>query len=205
MDGLFRTSRSQKKSRRLVTIALDMQKAPVCASQIAHIIKAINTVLNTSELGNYEPEFIEVDGKLHVPRITENTRLSNQLHGNYSVKSSTSMSFGRAGPIELVIGTDEDPGALNWVRHDGFGNPLAPQEVELEVKAAGFDPRDFSVHSRDLETFPGQSFTGVVCRVGDNVMGSFEIGDRVLALCPTSLKSVVRCDQSYVWKLEANM
>ena len=200
-DGYLRTLGSEKLLRHIVKLDLDVKGKLLRDEQIQHILKTIDVVLNVSDLGSYEPELIEVDGILHVPRLVEDTRLSDQLSKNDLLQPST-ISFGEAGPIQLTR-IDDLQGAWYWIRDDHHEVPLKPREVEIEVRTSAFDAQAFGMaNGRSHDPSSIQVYAGSVTRVGEVAVKDFQLGDKVATFCPGAPRSFIRSETDFVYRLQ---
>lgn len=69
VDGWARSLRSEKPTRRLVVMKLDTNDGRLQSDQVFHIVEIFENVVDDHLDVFYEPEIVEIDGLLHVPRV----------------------------------------------------------------------------------------------------------------------------------------
>jgi NADPH:quinone reductase-like Zn-dependent oxidoreductase/SAM-dependent methyltransferase len=203
VDGWARTLRSEKANRRISTVALDVE-GQVSQNQIQHIVRILADVVLDTEQAVYEPEFVEVDGMLHVVRITPDTHLTDELYAASLPRQATSKPLGEAGPVKLVYTTAGLLDTLHWVDDDDAHGPLPEDEVEIEVKAVGLNFKDSQiVLGEDVEMNIGHECSGVVTHAGH--LSGLSPGDRVATFGPGKFRSRVRGKSNTVCRIPNTM
>ncbi|THC88803.1 hypothetical protein EYZ11_011749 [Aspergillus tanneri] len=203
VDGWARTLRSERSNRRLSTLALDIE-GHVSKTQVSYIVRVLMDGVLDVEQETYEPEFVEIDGILHVVRIQPNASLSNDLHRASLPQQSGNKLLEEAGPVKLVYTAPGLHNTLQWTDDEENGLPLLLDEVEMEVKAVGLNFRDCQIAlGKDPETTFGQECAGVVVHAGE--ASGFRPGDRVAAFGPGKFKTTARCKSDSMCKIPDSM
>lgn len=207
VDGLSRVLRNENPERPFVTLGLDVQRGTITDKQFQSIRHAFRIIHqpNAASLG-YEPEFIEINGCLNIPRVLRANQLSQELFLKSLPQQSSLRTFGDAPPLKLAI---KSPGLLDtlyFVEDEEYRRPLAPDEVEIEVRAVGLNFRDCLMA---LGRVPGTEFgsecAGLVTRVGEKSYGLLLPGDRVVMSAGATFKTFSRGKAQHVFKIKDEM
>lgn len=207
VDGLSRVLRNENPERPFVTLALDVQGGMITDKQIQsirHVFQITHQCI-AAPLG-YEPEFLEIDGCLNIPRVLRASKLSQELFVKSLPQQSSLRTFGDAPPLKLAI---KSPGLLDtlyFVEDEDYRRPLAPEEVEIEVRAVGLNFRDCLMA---LGRVPGSEFgsecAGFVTRLGEQSCGLLLPGDRVVMSTGAAFKRFSRGKAQHVFKIRDEM
>lgn len=197
--GLTRSVRSENSTVRLVTLDLDA-KAKLPPSHTSEVIATICRVAFTQKGGALrqpaaqESEFLERGGILHIPRVVQDLgmdQLLQNLTQNPVPVEQTSFKPHRA--VSLRIGSVGLLDSFYFDHDDHLEGPLGPDQVEIQIKAAGLNFQDILTA---LGKVPDRGFgidcAGVVTAVGSEVL-DLTIGDRVCALSPGTFGTIMRC------------
>ncbi|KAH8690541.1 polyketide synthase [Talaromyces proteolyticus] len=199
VDGWARTLRTEKASRSVVTLALDIDNE-IRIHQVSFIVQILTDVVIPSSSDDYEPEFVEIDGLLHIPRVRPDTRLSDEIHQESLELQSSRMAIQNTGPLKLAIGTPGLLDTLHWRQDHECLQPLQPNEVEIDVKAVGINYKDcLTALGRTTEKIFGHECAGIVTRAGE--LSELQSGDRVAVFGPSMFKTVVRCKAEFTCKI----
>lgn len=149
IDGLARVIRSENAGVKLVT--LDLSDSPVLsdvdtASTIARVYARVfgsNTAYNLEDL-----EFIEDKGVIHVRRIIGHVDKDRYIMSETQHPVPEPQPFSQTGrSLRLKIGT---PGLLDSIYFEDdptIKQPVADDEVELEIRATGVRRLQFPPHA----------------------------------------------------------
>ena len=161
--------------------------------------KAILVVEKTlkSSRHDMETEYAVVGGLLCINRIAGNDQL-NKLVARKTLKNRAELGAFRGvekRQLKLAIAEPGVMSSLQYVEEDGWiSTPLAPDEIEVEVKAAGLNFRDVLIALGQLPVpYLGSECAGIVVRCGEVAIQHFQPGDRVCCLAPGCFKTSVRC------------
>lgn len=196
--GLTRSVRSENPAVRLVTLDLD-GKAELPPSRTSEVIAKVCRAAFTQEgsallqPAAQESEFLERGGILYIPRVVQDLDLDHcvqNLTQNPVPAEQTSFEPHRA--VSLRIGSVGLLDSFYFDHDDHLDGPLGPDEVEIQIEAAGLNFRDIMTA---LGRLPEKSFgfdcAGVVTAVGSKVL-TLAVGDRVCALSPGAFGTIMR-------------
>ncbi|KAF2419578.1 putative polyketide synthase [Tothia fuscella] len=205
ISGLMRTLRMELGGSSLITLDLE---ATGDAERTGWITEAeIQTVLRVFEHNfqagvqpsyqQLETEYAERGGVLLIPRLVEDSLTGDFVASriqNASPVLDTIVQPER--PLKVEIGT---PGLLDSLYFDDdkrmTGEP-APDEIDIEVKAAAVNFRDVMMAMGQIETHAlGCEASGIVARVGSRAEG-FNVGDRVITHADGSFSNFIRVKPS---------
>ena len=192
IHGLARVVRTENLGLKFVTISLE-KPGKDCTRKIAQVFE--KTITNS--IDDYEPEYTEEQGILHIKRLIESD-INNEVHRKIGSHQSKVQEFGASPPLSLVV---ESFGLLDSMRfHEdkGYSEPLAPYEAEIEVKAMGLD--DLTTSGRADQDNLGGECTGIITRTG-SLDSPLKAGDRVCAASFGSFKSYARVNSQLVAKI----
>lgn len=190
VPGLVRTLATEAEEYRLVSLSLDVEQGT--ESMSAQIIKVARTFLQRQAV--YEDEYVEVDGVLHIPRVVDDQDMSAHVAPQeQSTRTATKAWDELTGP-RLSI---KSAGHLNTLYFEQLpfdDGDLTPDDVLVEVKAAGVNNRDLlvalgQVHDEAL----GNDVAGIVRRVCETKAHGFKVGDRVFGVTRHGIAQVARC------------
>ncbi|KAF2179436.1 hypothetical protein K469DRAFT_596142 [Zopfia rhizophila CBS 207.26] len=193
VTGFARVFRSENPSRPFTTLSLE-GSSTVEANTNA-LLKTLEATAQFCQ--DCEIEYIMKDGILEVNRIIEANSL-DQIIRSKTTPKQRGQAFGEAGPLVMTVGSPGVLDSLRFVRDHEPDTPLAPEEVEVEVKAVGLNFKDVLVALGRVEGHVfGNECAGFVRRVGAGVQ-SLQPGDRVCAAKIGSMKSYVRGTENNV-------
>ncbi len=89
-----------------------------------------------------EPEYVEIDGLLNIPRLVRSNKLGLDLHARSLPKRSSLGTVETAPPVTLTVGSPGVLDTLHFVEDDEYSKPLAEGEVEVRTKAIGVNFKD---------------------------------------------------------------
>lgn len=192
VDGLARVSRTELNKTMFVTLALEqyeVRSEDYSAIQALQIRQVFEQTLDQSAI-DYEPEYIVRNGTLEIGRVLQNSVMNDEINKRTQLYQQTMQPFGQGPPLRLHI---LSPGSMDSLQFRELVPTidLAPEEIEIEVKATGVNFLDCltvlgQVDSRTL----GGECAGVVTRAGPGCR--FAAGDRVLCLCANTYQTYAR-------------
>ena len=200
VDGLLRTVRTENPMLKIVNLALDPSQR--AKQQVAELAVKVFENTATKSIDDFETEYIERAGVLHVNRVIEADYQNQSIHRVTQPQASLVQPFGAAGIPPLAL-SFETPGLLDSLRFSEdqeATRPLLPHQVEIDVSATGLNFMDCLVAlGRVNQTEIGGECAGVVTRAGDQC--DLQVGDRVCGIVFDSFKSLARCDAQTVMKI----
>jgi NADPH:quinone reductase-like Zn-dependent oxidoreductase/ubiquinone/menaquinone biosynthesis C-methylase UbiE len=202
--GLCRVSRNENQAVPLVTLALDATKATPLIQSAVNIVKVFNQTASRLKNGEFESEYSEIDGLLHINRMTPINSLNEHVF-EQTAQPVRIREFGAAPSLKLSIRTLGLLDSLEFVNDPSVDEPLKPEEVLIEVQAIGVNFKDCltllgRVNSDEL----GSDCSGIIARVGEGCK-EFQVGDRVLACTLNTYRTFARANTYQVVKIPHGM
>ena len=200
ITGLARTLRTESTIS-LVTLDLDF-KTPISADTNAKCISRLfSSLWNTESPRIPDLEYTSKEGLLFIPRLVEQDEL-NDMFADQAKKSITVLlPFSQPGrPLKLEVGVQ---GMLNTFVDDPDATTELKEEVEIEVKASGFNIADIMIAMGQVSVL-GAECSVVVTRVGNNVTRC-KPGNRVVTWRVGCHKNYVRNPESIVQLIPDNI
>jgi ubiquinone/menaquinone biosynthesis C-methylase UbiE len=143
VQGLCRVSHQEHMDVQLVTLALQetsvmMPVGNSCGRNIAKVFSLMTTKFTE---GNFETEYVEMDGCLHINRLVEDRTLNEHISA-MTTHSRILQRFGEGPPLKLDVPVPGVLESLIFVEDPLYYQPLAPEEIEIEVRAIGVNFKD---------------------------------------------------------------
>ena len=203
VDGLLRAIRNERPGIRFSTVALEIDEAPF-EHQLHSLFQSLIKVSSKDENCQYEPEYVERKGLIHIPRAIQLDSLSQDLYIRSLPQQSTVQAVGESNPLKLVLGS---PGLLDTLHFEADKEPLTTlrvDEVEIQVRAIGMNYKDCLValgripgSTLGLECAGTVSRTGMECELAE--------GDRVFMYTNEAFKTLARGKAGHVFKIPSDM
>lgn len=203
--GLSRAIRSET-AMKFATLDLDAQTPQLSEVQTAKAIVEVFRAAFGSEASNTsELEFMERAGSFYTPRIINDKEMNSYVHKqtNPSVLEPTSFGHGDRH-LKLALSTPGGLETLHFLDDNSAEEPLAADQVEVEVKAVGLNQRDVMTVKGQVTGDLGVEASGTVTAVGSNV-SDFQVGDRVAALTSGAFATCTRTIASNVFKIPSDV
>ena len=200
VDGWARVLRSEKTARRICTLALDLQETKeVQNAQIDHIVCVIQQSLFGDPTADYEPEFVEIDEKLHILRVETHSQLTADVHVASQTQKSDIQFITDLYAAQLACKTPGLLTSLHWV-DGGLSFPLQPDEVYIKPSAVGTTYHDVMIMQEKIpETQLGLECAGEVFLAGE--LSGFQPGDRVVAFGPGKFRTDIKVKADFVCQI----
>ncbi|KAL8732943.1 MAG: hypothetical protein Q9181_003765 [Wetmoreana brouardii] len=182
LQGLCRVCSNENPKITLVTATLDVPAGLVKRGKHADLIL---TALQRTILGipqrSFEPEYMELDGMLHINRLVE-ARLPNQHIFTRTKQPVCMQDLKGSPPLKLRINAPGLLDTLDFMEDTSFEEPLLPDDIEVEIRAIGVNFKECLIALRRIKSDKlGSECSGIISRVGTHCV-QFQKGDRV-ALC----------------------
>ncbi len=188
--GLARVLRNEYEDHHVTSIMFELQDN-FTDQQLHHLVQVLEKNHISPGSDQKEPEYVEINGVMSIPRITKSTVLSQELHMKSMPQQSNLMVMEDAPPLSLTIGSPGLLDTLHFVEDKTFPKPLGNDEVEIRTEVVGMNFKDCLIA---LGQVSGSSFglecAGVVTRVGRE--DELVPGDRVLMAAQGSFKTFAR-------------
>ncbi|KAF2643547.1 putative polyketide synthase [Massarina eburnea CBS 473.64] len=199
VHGLARKICSENSS---INFTIFESDAPtISAEQNTNIHRIISQCLSPSDLN--EPEVVEKDGMIQIPRVVEDVDLSKRIKENGMSMIQKDVCFGEAD-LRLSVKTPGLLDSLYFEEAPARPSELSANEIRLRVKAIGVNFKDCLVAlGRVSDNTIGTECSGVVEAVG--YKSNLRPGDKVAALVRDTYRSVLCCDEALVVKIPDNV
>ena len=193
VSGLSRCVRAENAAFKFVTLAVE---------NVSTTVDNMATVLKASHYcsANSVEEYREMEGLLCINRAVEANYINDHIHSQLAPPKAKPSKLGQEPQRALSLNVAR-PGLLDTLEFVEDANPhnaLAPDDVEIEVKASGMNFLDIMVALGQVSSdYLGVECSGVVRRLGQN-NGPLGIGDRVCCCAPGTYRTFVRCKSDLV-------
>lgn len=201
IQGLARTLRAEYEELRFVTIGLepDGSTKSIALSIINVLKQTVDTKCRT-----YEPEYLQMNGNLFVPRLVEDHELNKTISKQALEKQQEVREFGSHPSLKLSIGTPGLLDTLQFEQDHGSRLPLLAHEIEVQPKFCGLNFMDCLVAlGRVPHDSLGVECSGTVLRAGAD--SDLKPGDMVMLCASGTVRSVVRCHYNTAVKIPDRM
>ncbi|MCJ1250982.1 hypothetical protein MMC30_008212 [Trapelia coarctata] len=190
ISGLAHALRNEYENHRFTTIAIEF-KGCLLEQQLLGLYQVLVRNHIEPDPANSEPEYIEIDGMLHIPRFMQTPSLSHEVHIRSIPCYSCMNTIQDAPPLSLTIGSPGLLNTLHFIEDTVFYQPLADDEVEIRTQAIGMNFKDCLTALGQISnaTF-GLECAGIVTRIGR--AGQVQPGDRVLMATAGSFRTFAR-------------
>ncbi|KAF1961731.1 hypothetical protein CC80DRAFT_543094 [Byssothecium circinans] len=194
--GFARSIRSENGSFRFTTLALESFTEPSLV--VSSTVKAKPaTTLQPREVV-VEDEFTERNGVLFINRVVEANYINDDIAHRTYLQQAELQPWDVKRPIKLTIASPGLLDTLKFVDDTEVTEVLAPDHVEIEVKATSMNFLDVMIALAQIpENFLGAECAGIVRRVGSSVT-RFKEGDRVWAGAINSFRTYVHTNEALV-------
>ena len=203
IDGLLRAVRNERPSVRIFTLALETDLSHT-KHQLQSLYKSLIRVSSKVKESQFEPEYVERNGLLHIPRTIQLDSLSQDLYMRSLPQQSTVRAIGDSVPLKLALGSPGLLDTLHFIEDKERSTNLKADEVEIQVHAIGMNFKDCLVA---LGRIPGSTLglecAGTVSQTGMDC--EFTKGDRVLMYTTEAFKTFSRAKRDHVFKIPSDM
>jgi NADPH:quinone reductase-like Zn-dependent oxidoreductase/acyl transferase domain-containing protein len=192
VTGLARTAQSEACKARFGTLSLEDIESPQRTSKT--ILKTFSAMI-MNEPNEFEQQYEEKNGIVHIPRLTEYSKLSEYISHKTAAQSARSQKL-RDDPSRQLVLSIRIAGLLDTLEFTDDRSPpgqLAPDEIEVKVEASGLIFRDVLIAAGIYDdTCFGLEFAGTVIKIGMDVQ-AMKVGDRICGCSYGTFRTLVRC------------
>jgi NADPH:quinone reductase-like Zn-dependent oxidoreductase/ubiquinone/menaquinone biosynthesis C-methylase UbiE len=189
LDGFSRVLRSEHYDLHLVTLALDFCSSST-KEKTQHMMQIVEEMATTPAGQNYEEDYVEIGGLLHIKRVVEANYVRSALETQLAPYKPLQVRLSEAPPFELNMMVAGKLDSLCYMQSSDDASELQPGMVEVEVKAVSLDRRDYNTtQDRNDDNKFGGFYAGIVLRIGSEV--TIRPGARVFGWCHGSFRSQV--------------
>ena len=201
VEGLGRVLHNENPSHTFVTLSLRSSADTGASTQYEHsIVKTLIATVQRRKNDLYEREYVEENGMIKLGRIIEARYLDHHLSVQQLPCQSKVLPFGFGQPLVLSVASPGLLDSLHFRADKELSEDLAPNEVEVEVRAVGLNFIDLLTALGRLDRKNmGTECAGVVVRVGEQA--EFQVGDRVMLAYVNTFRTFVRCPSECAVKI----
>ncbi|MCJ1283110.1 hypothetical protein MMC26_002437 [Xylographa opegraphella] len=203
ITGLARVLRNEYEDHRITTLAFDVQ-SKFSDNQLQSLLQVLEANHIDSNASTCDPEYVEMDGVLCIPRLIPAPILSKELYQRSLPKQSGTSLIHSAPPLTLSI---EYPGLLDTLHFANdtiFPQPLVGDEVEIQTQAIGMNFKDcLTALGQVSNSNFGLECAGIVTRVGPEC--DIKPGTRIMMTGGNCFKTFARGKAACTWKIPAKM
>lgn len=184
MTGLLRTVRWERDLDGSDLVLLHLPSTEQARDMIPHVTKVYSHHFNRGSMSpdRHAEYLVKAGGFLQTARIVASPPVNDFIAQRTTVLQPQLQAFGADPSRSLMLHTSA-PGRLDklhFIDWPGAQQAIKPDEVEVEIKAAGLNFRDIMVAMGELaKNILGYEGAGVVSRVGSDVK-DVQAGDRVV-------------------------
>lgn len=202
--GFTRSIRSETMAK-IATLDLDLKtlEQPVAAADT--VSKVFDKVfVSPSTDSDVDKEYTTRAGEVLVPRIVNDAEMNTFIQRETQNAEPHNQPFEQPGRrLKLTIGMHGALDTLHFV--DDPSTSLAPDEVELEVKATGMNFKDVVIAMGQVQSpYIGVESSGIVTSIGSNVTG-LQVGQRIMAMTEGAYSTYARCKETSAYPIGDDM
>ena len=208
ITGFTRTVRSEYGSINIVLFDLDPDQpfpSTAAADSVLDLFEShFGTNAQLSDEMDYE--YVQRSGRIMIPRMVSNEAVNRKIESANFEPTPEPQPFQQpARPLVMEIGT---PGLLDtiyFIDDDRMNDTLLDDQVEIEVKATGFNFKDVMMAMGQVEVEKlGLECAGTITSCGISAK-HFSVGDRVSCFAFGAFSTRYRADAISVQKLPDDM
>ena len=203
IHGMSRCLQGENTNLKVITLAAEqLQHTSLIARNVSKVFAA--TLGSLSE--EFETEYSEKEGLLCINRVTRAAYIDRHVYSKTNTQTAQPRAFSQdhSEPVKLTIGAPGLLDTLQFIQDPIARQPIACDEIEVQVKASGLNFRDVLIAlGQDSADYIGCECAGIVSQVGKDT--NFEIGDRVCCLLAGSMATYARCKAFAAIKIPDDM
>ncbi|CAI4212777.1 unnamed protein product [Parascedosporium putredinis] len=204
--GLARTIRSES-AMKFATLDLDGVNRLSDVDMAAQIEEVAKYVFKKGGSPTADMEFQEREGSLSVCRVVDDFDMDAFVEQNTNSTTAPFLQpFEQPGrPLKINVGTKGALDTLHFIDDVGALEPLASDEVSIEVKVTSMNFKDIMVSMGEVPSpYIGVECAGIINAVGSGVT-DLKIGDRVCASSEGAYSTYTRCKSTSCAKVPDDM
>lgn len=193
VQGMFRGLRMEHHSSKFISLALESttHHPLIISSRTAQVYRAVAW----KHVDECEQEYVERNNRLCIDRLVECDYINEQLPAlTAEEKEEEESRFGDHQALKLTIATPGLLETLRFTEDERVQEPLAPDEIEVEVMASGVNFSDclLALGRISWDQF-GSECSGTVHRHGSAVV-DLPVGSRVCVSAQGTYQTYTRCN-----------
>ena len=201
--GLARSIREETQMK-FATLDLDQKRgtsAPNPSKVIADVFASVFSDSDSAQ-ENLNMEFMERDGRLHIPGVVRDEDMNKFVHQQLRATEPELQPFSqKERSLKMTIGNPGLLDTIHFIDDYTLTGDLPDHYVEIEVKAAGLNFKDVMIAMGHLSNeHIGIECSGVITKIGKDVT-DLNLGDRVCAMAEGSFASTIRCQGTSVSRI----
>ncbi|PIG69495.1 polyketide synthase [Aspergillus arachidicola] len=190
IEGLFRVLSEEDGGRDRYIISLERQQTErhphhrLVLDLISHILSPVSSVIDS--------DYKEHQGVLQVGRMVNHHPLNNAISVQTNPQQAITRPFGCGTQLRLDASSSSMTNGFRFIEAEWGDQPLAANEVELEVSYVGVNFRDVLIALGQLNVGGiGLECSGTITRVG-TACRKFRTGDKVVGFLPNCYSTHLR-------------
>ncbi|KAF7595519.1 hypothetical protein BBP40_005855 [Aspergillus hancockii] len=206
MSGMARSIRAENPQVAFTTLDLDYNATMSSERIVDLIVKIFSTGGQSKNNSRPDWEYAVRDGRALVQRILPEKAMNDLITTSNLPPKAKMAPFKQPGrPLTLSVGTLGRLDTLQFVDDPSTEEPLAKNEVEIEVKGIGLNFKDIMVSMGQLqEPALGLECSGTISRAGSAVQ-TLRPGDRVMTWRLGAFSNFLRNPETMVQKIPDDM
>lgn len=208
ITGLTRTVRSEYGSISIVLFDLDPDQpfpSTAAADTVSDLFES-HFGTNAQLLDDMDFEYIQRSGRIMIPRMVPNVTVNREIELANTQPVPEPQTFQQPGrPLVMEIGTPGLLDTIHFVDDDRMDDALPDDQVEIKVKATGFNFKDVMMAMGQVEVERlGLECAGIITGCGKSTK-HVSIGDRVSCFAFGAFSTKYRSEAISVQKLPDDM
>ncbi|KAK6538230.1 hypothetical protein TWF694_011109 [Orbilia ellipsospora] len=206
VDGFSRVLRQENHMTGFATLSIDSTRLEDRVEAISNVSQILLSE-EAHESPNLPQTFRATPKGLEYLCLKEATELTKKIQSASSLARSLSLTpWDTKTPMKITVGSPGMLDTIHFIDDPQAEEPLAEDNVEVEVRAVGLNFKDCLIALGALnENSIGQELAGVVTRVGAGRNHGFVPGDRVCGFSRDGYRTVYRNKAQNFSKISASM
>ena len=191
LTGFLRSIQSEHSSAKIASLSMSTTEPD------SVVVERILTVFQRKfldQVQDAESEYMLKSTLVEVPRVVEATSINHFIHSRITPGKAEPIAWA-ATPGRYLRLDISKPGlleSLQFVDDLAASQPIAMDNIEVEVKAVGVIFRDLLIALRQLPSDQiGKDCAGVITQAGRGT--KFKVGDRVVCIPEAAFQTRARC------------
>jgi hypothetical protein len=205
--GFARSIRREYAGLKFVVLQLDDCNPSRHSDSIVAVFQ--HCFIDNSGNSDIEMDFKASDGILRFPRLVPHPCVLDSVQHKYGHIKTEERPFCAEGkPLQLDMTRAGSLDSMNFIQPSwaSNGQPLADDQVKIEIKASGLNFKDVLIA---LGSLPwqglGRERSGIVVEVGRNLKSQYQAGDKVLHWGTDLFASHAKCPAETVCKAPSHL
>lgn len=198
IDGFARSIRLEVHNLKLATLALQSD-AFLQPTQLETILRVMNQTFRSPGLEEYEREYIEIDGMVHINRVVQAVACKEDFLDRLSPRELV-QTVADAGSVVLTIERPGELDSLRFIKDPQAQHVMKDEDFEIAVTTFALTTNDSSIISgRSTESKIGSECCGIIEKAGPT--SGLQVSDRVWMLGDGLSRTIARASNAPIVKL----